>query len=197
LLEKIQDLVIQKHQLSFSKIRRYFIMLAKGLNVIHKQGISHLDISCENILVTSKDELKICDFGQAQMKRIIKDEDLKRGKPKYMSPEVYNLRRYDGFKADVWSLGVVLWVMITGGLLYRKPTILDKRFSLLEEGEEGIERLLQVDGIQDINPTLIHLFSRMLDVNPITRYVIEDVLSHPWLNDPKSKTEEVSEEKHK
>jgi len=157
-------------------------MLTKGLSFIHKHGISHLDISLENVLVTKTDELRICDFGQAERKRTIQDTDLRRGKPKYMSPEVYQLEKYDGFKADVWSLGVVLWGMTTGGLIYKKPSYADQRFLLLTKGQDGLQRLLQLDEIDDTPPPLIHLLSKMLEVNAENRYLIEDVLAHPWLN---------------
>jgi len=194
LLDKIVAMASQRRQLPFSQVRRYFIMVAKGLSCIHKEGISHLDISMENILITKTDELKICDFGQSEIKRIVKDENLKRGKPKYMSPEVYEMQKYDGFKADIWSLGVILWGMLTGGLLYRKASPTDERFAFLTKGEEGIRELLQIDEVYDVPNPIIHMLSRLLDINPKTRYLIEDVLNHPWLKLPKPKVE-VAEEK--
>lgn len=121
---------------------------------------------------------------------MVKDSGLRRGKLKYMSPEVYQVVRYDGFKADVWSLGVVLWGMITGGLIYRKPILSDSRFTLLTKGQEGLKELLQLDEVSDVSPSLLHLLSKMLDVNSETRYLIHDVLAHPWVwaitSNPKS-----------
>jgi len=134
---------------------------------------------------------------------MIKDSGLRRGKLKYMSPEVYQVVRYDGYKADIWSLGVVLWGMITGGLIYRKPILADYRFGLLTKGQEGLKELLQLDEVSDVSPSLLHLLSKMLDVNAETRYLIQDVLSHPWVwaitSNPKSSQfpppEEQKEEK--
>jgi len=183
LLDRITTLKSQGRQLSFSNCRRYLWMLAKGLNFVHQQGISHLDLSLENILITKKDELRICDFGQAERGRYIEpsDSDVRKGKAKYMAPEVYNSQHYDGFKADVWSLGVCIWGMVTGGLLYRVASIEDYRYKTLTKGRKGIARLLHSDGVFDVPPLLIHLLSKMLVVDVNKRYLIQDVLAHPWL----------------
>jgi len=135
----------------------------------------------ENILLTRNDEIRICDFGQAERRRDIKASSVRKGKAKYMSPEVYNCESYDGFKADVWSLGIVLWGMLTGGLLYRIASTTDKRYQLLTKGQEGIKLLLEMDGVHDVSPLLIHLLSNMLAIDPEKRYLTEDVLAHPWL----------------
>jgi len=182
LLDKVLNLANQKQRLSFSRIRKYFTMLAKGVQFIHQHNICHLDLSLENILLTKTDEVRICDFGQAQTQRIVHDRDLRRGKPKYMSPEVYRLQRYDGFKADVWSMGIILWGMITGTLVYQKASLRDPRFAILaKSGEDGVNLLLKQDEVPDVPPSLVCLMSRMLDINPETRYSIEDVLVHPWV----------------
>jgi serine/threonine protein kinase len=181
LLDRILTMASERRHLTFSQIRRYLTMMAKGLSFIHRHGVSHLDLSLENILLTSTDEIRICDFGQAERKRTIHDTSLRRGKPKYMSPEVYQVQKYDGYKADVWSLGVVLWGMVTGGLIYRKPSMTDHRFVTLSKGREGLTKLLQLDEISDVCGSLLDLLVHMLDLNPETRYSADDVLAHPWL----------------
>jgi len=189
LLDKITNMKSQGRQLSFSNCRRYLSMLAKGLSFIHQQGIAHLDISLENILVTKKDELRLCDFGQAEATRFISpsDTDIRKGKAKYMCPEVFNAQAYDGFKADIWSLGICLWGMVTGGLIYRTASVDDCRFQLLTKGKKGILRLLHLDGVDDVPPLLVHLLSKMLKIDAGKRYLIEDVLAHPWLKGQKTK----------
>jgi len=192
LLDKILTLSKRKQRLSFAQIRIYFVMLAEGLKFIHQHGVSHLDLSLENILLRNN-ELRISDFGQAQTKRTIHDDDLRRGKLKYMSPEVYRLQEYDGFKADVWSLGVILWQMITFTIIYHKPSVNDPRFALLTKGVEGIQSLLQQDKILDVPTELVDLLSKMLNVKARNRFLIDDVLQHPWITDSKSKTDSKSE----
>jgi len=183
LLDKILQLTKNGQHLSFTQIRKYFTMIAKGLEFIHQHNISHLDLSLENILLTKTNEIRICDFGQAQTKRIIYDPNLRRGKPKYMSPEVYGLQKYDGFKADIWSLGIILWGMITGTLIYSKASTSDARFKVLaSHGVEGINLLLKQDRVFDVPSSLVDLLSQMLHIDPIKRYSIQDVLAHPWLN---------------
>jgi len=192
LLDKILNLAKQKQHLSFTQIRRYFLMLAEGVKYIHQNGICHLDLSLENILL-KRDELRICDFGQASSKRIVHDVDLRRGKLKYISPEVYRLKEYDGFKADVWSLGVILWQMITSTIIYKKPSVNDPRFALLTRGTEGLTILLQQDGITDVPSVVIDLLSKMLTINAQDRYLIDDVLKHSWLQDSKIKKQVTPE----
>jgi len=179
--DRIFSKVQQGYRLSFSTIHRYFVMVAKGLSFIHQNGVSHLDISMDNLVITSTDEIRICDFGQAEKERHVKSSEVRKGKAKYMSPEVYSLMEYDGFKADVWSLGVILWVMVTGGLLYNFATSSDKRFQCLQRGKKGIKFLLQIDEVHDVPPSLILLLSMMLEVDAKKRCLIEDVLAHPWV----------------
>jgi len=194
LLDKILKMAKQKQRLPFSQMRKYFVMLAEGLKVIHQHGISHLDLSLENVLLKN-DELRICDFGQALRKRTIHDVDLRRGKLKYMPPEVYRLKEYDGYKADVWSLGVILWQMITSTIIFKKPSVNDPRFALLARGTEGIQLLLQQDGVNDVPSDLIDLLSNMLNVNAQDRYLIDDVLKHSWVPELKPKVQVSEEEK--
>jgi len=181
MLDRIRGLTIRGRQLSLSCARRYFLMLAKGLHYIHKRNVSHLDISMENVLITKADELRICDFGQAEQKRYCKGF---KGKTKYVAPEVYAGEEFDGFKADVWSVGIVLWAMLTGGLVYRHPCLKDSRFQLLTLGKPGILKLLEVDQVWDVPDIIIDLLSKMLNVDPTQRPLIEDVLSHPWVDSP-------------
>jgi len=91
---------------------------------------------------------------------------------------------YDGFKADVWSAGIVLWAMLTGGLVYRVAGAKDPRFELLALGRSGIEKLLEQDEVTDLPEMVVDLLSKMLAVDVNKRYLIEDVLAHPWISCP-------------
>jgi len=69
MLDKIVECEERKKKLSFSRIRKYAMMMAKGVAFLHSQGIVHMDLSLENMLLTVKDEIRICDFGQAQAQK--------------------------------------------------------------------------------------------------------------------------------
>jgi len=194
LLQKILSLDKQRRVMRFSAIQRYLRMMAKGLSYLHHLGISHLDLSLENILISKDYDLSICDFGQAEKQRWIKcDKKFRKGKDKYISPEVGALEDYDGFKADVWSLGIIFWAMLTNSLLYHLPLPEDKRYQYMMKGRDGLKSLLESDGIADVPPSALHLLSKMLTIDVDQRYLIDDVLAHPWINETLSSIDKVSE----
>jgi len=186
MLDKILSMEEQNRRISFRRIRKYLTMMARGVAFLHKHGISHLDLSLENMLLTSNDEIRICDFGQAQEKRFFESFTPRRGKLGYMCPEVYKLHSYDGFKADVWSLGVIFWSMLANGSLYEKPVSSDPHFAYVGRGKESIQKLLEGSGVTDVPLAALDLLSNMLSVNPSSRYTIDQVLRHSWLQDSKS-----------
>jgi len=169
------------HPMSLRKVHRYFVMIAKGLSFLHKNGISHLDISLENILITGEDEIRIIDFGQAEKQRKIQGSHFLKGKLKYMSPEAFSDQFFDGFKSDVWSLGVILWALITGSLVYKQPSLDDRRFKYLVSSG-GVKLLLQKNGVFGLPSPVVHLLSKLLEPDVNRRYLIDDVLRHPWLS---------------
>jgi len=76
---------------------------------------------------------------------------------------------------------VILWAILTGGLIYKSASSSDKRFLYLTKGIKGINELLHLDEITDMPPLLIHLLSKMLGINVENRYTIEEVMAHPWM----------------
>ena len=105
--------------LPIQKIKKWGKQILKGLQLMHDNGYCHLDISCENILYDKNtDSIKICDFGLAR--KMIPNEAFpvergqKRGKRGYMAIEILEYQSYYGYSADVFSLGVVFWIMFTG-----------------------------------------------------------------------------------
>jgi len=187
MLEKIVEREERKKKLSFSRIRKYALMMAQGVAFLHSQGIVHMDLSLENMLLTVKDEVRICDFGQAQSKKKFRAFSPRRGKLAYMAPEVFKYHVYDGCKADVWSLGVIFWSLLANGSLYEKPVPSDPHFAYVAEGKPGLQKLFEGSDVMDIPEQCLDLLSHMLDVSPTSRYTMEQVLEHPWLQDSKKK----------
>jgi len=187
MLDKILTMDDRKKKMSFRRIKKYLTMMANGVSFLHNNGISHLDLSLENMLLTSDDEIRICDFGQAQEKRFFEAFSPRRGKLGYMCPEVYKFHSYDGFKADVWSLGVIFWSMLANGSLYDKPVSSDPHFAYVAKGKEGLKILFAGSGVRDVPSSALDLLANMLSINSSSRYTIEQVVHHPWLQDFKSK----------
>lgn len=178
--DHIQSLSQQGERLSLPSVRDAFIMIAKGVRFIHMNGIVHLDLSLENILSTKQNVYKICDFGAAKEGRTFKLKT-KPGKFPYMAPEVFKNEEFDGQKADVWSIGVIFWTLLTGLALYVVPDDSDARFQRLRNGKSGIKEILTAFKIHGIPEGAIDLLSGMLNVNANERFTIHQVLDHPWL----------------
>lgn len=123
-----------------------FLQLVNGLAHIHHQGIAHLDISLENVLINDKGMLRICDFGLA---RKHSDPCSRVGKLFYMAPEVVYPElqgdNYDCRYGDMYSLGVCLFILYTGFQPYETPTQKCRSFLVLIQ--HGVRALLQAYGV--------------------------------------------------
>jgi len=98
-----------------------------------------------------------------------------------MAPEVFANKEFDGQKADIWSLGVILWSLLTSLGLYKFPADPDAQFQRLRNGKQGIKELLSAFKVHGIPETVIDLLSGMLNVDPTQRFNIHQVLEHPWV----------------
>jgi len=95
---------------------RYFMkQMIDALSYLHKNGIVHQDLKTENILIDSDLNLKVADFGFACNKSINQLHCFK-GTKTYMAPEIKERKTYDGTKTDIFSLGMILFIIVTGTL---------------------------------------------------------------------------------
>ncbi|GLE10938.1 hypothetical protein PINS_up023210 [Pythium insidiosum] len=96
---------------------------------MHSNGFAHRDLSLENVLVTDDNTCKVCDFGLAAVADQPSNETV--GKMFYMAPEVLSGSSYDPKKADVWSLGVMLFIMLFGAPPVESAAPTDARFKII------------------------------------------------------------------
>ena len=102
--------------------RKWFCQLASALEYLHRHQVAHRDIKIENILIDKNYDVKLCDFGFSKIvetNTIQKDEPLSTtfcGSLAYCAPEILLRTPYEPYKTDVWSLGVVLYKMVVGGM---------------------------------------------------------------------------------
>eukprot|EP00759_Apiculatamorpha_spiralis_P046331 PhF_6_TR42779/c1_g1_i1/m.64720 len=121
---ELLDVIDKEGKLTEDRARHFFQQLICALFYVHNQGIAHRDIKPENLLVTEEGILKVSDFGLSNIQEVSEAGEVtetKRlksvcGTPNYVAPEVLRRDGYNGFKSDVWSCGVVLYVMLTGQL---------------------------------------------------------------------------------
>ncbi|KAH7100121.1 Pkinase-domain-containing protein [Auriculariales sp. MPI-PUGE-AT-0066] len=159
-------------RLEEKRARRFFQQLISGLDYSHRLKIVHRDLKPENLLLDDQENLKIADFGLSN--RMTDGEFLKTscGSPNYAAPEVITGSLYVGPEVDVWSAGVVLYVMIVGSLPF-EDTEIPALFAKVRNGQFHIPSWVPRD-IQD-------LLRGMINVDPQRRLTIPEILQSPWV----------------
>jgi calcium-dependent protein kinase len=168
----------QDGKLPLPAVTRYMRQIASGVQFLHANGFAHRDLSLENVLVTDDDQCQVCDFGLAASTAKPSRETV--GKLFYMAPEVLAGVQYDATKADVWSLGVMLFIMLIGAPPVETASSADARFRLITN--KGIRKLIDRWGLtSELPAAAIDLIADMLEVDPDMRISMGEVVSHPFL----------------
>lgn len=167
-------------KLDVAVTREYLGQIARGVRFVHAQGFAHRDLSLENVLVTSDNVCQVCDFGLAASTAQLSTETV--GKMFYMAPEVLAGRApYDAKKADVWSLGVMLFIMLVGAPPVERAASTDARFRMI--ASQGIRQLIDRWELTDELPAAaIALLAEMLEADPARRATMDRVIAHPFLS---------------
>lgn len=167
--------IIEKGRLLEDEAHALFTQLINAINYIHSKGIAHRDLKPENILLDSNMNIKLTDFGLCHTSagQILLKTPC--GSPFYAPPEVIKGEQYDGFKGDVWSLGVVLYTMTTGALPWTNLQA-PKLFIQISTGDYVIPK--------NISCILANLIKSMMTVDPAERISVEHILEHPWISPP-------------
>ncbi|KAJ4720187.1 Non-specific serine/threonine protein kinase [Melia azedarach] len=131
---------VSKGKLKEDTVRKYFQQLIRAIDFCHSRGISHRDLKPENLLLDENGILKVSDFGLSALAESKHQDGLLHttcGTPAYVAPEVICRQGYDGAKSDIWSCGVILYVLLAGYLpfhdsnlmaMYRKIAKADFKF---------------------------------------------------------------------
>jgi len=175
----LYDYVTSKpgRRLGESEALTLFSQMARGLAFLHAHGVAHRDLSLENVLLQDG-QAKICDFGlSADANKLSQDVV---GKYYYMAPEIAQGVVYDPKRADVWSLGVLLFILLTGSPLFADEDRCAPTLRVLNK--YGVAKILELWGLKRLisRPT-INLLSCMLQVQPQHRLSAEQVARHPAL----------------
>ncbi|XP_059651182.1 CBL-interacting serine/threonine-protein kinase 9 isoform X2 [Cornus florida] len=166
---------IAKHgKLKEDEARRYFQQLINAVDYCHSRGVYHRDLKPENLLLDSFGNLKVSDFGLSAFSQQVREDGLLHtacGTPNYVAPEVLTDKGYDGTSSDIWSCGVILFVLMAGYLPFDEPNLMalyrrihKADFSCPSWFSSGVTKLI----------------NRILDPNPLTRLTIPEILENDW-----------------
>eukprot|EP01065_Artemidia_motanka_P029595 TRINITY_DN35687_c0_g1_i1.p1 TRINITY_DN35687_c0_g1~~TRINITY_DN35687_c0_g1_i1.p1 ORF type:complete len:432 (+),score=127.40 TRINITY_DN35687_c0_g1_i1:172-1467(+) len=158
--------------------RRYFQELLLAVYSCHQQGVMHRDIKPENILLTDDDHVKLSDFGFACPVEKIDDNKVQCGTRQYLAPEVFDLDQrtvdFDGFAADVWSCGVVLYAMTCGKLPFADHD---------PEQLKGKIRAAKFALPTALTPPCCAMLTSILTPDPFRRPTVFQIMALPWFAD--------------
>ena len=182
--------------------RKIFFDLLKAVETCHKSGITHGDIKLENILLNSNFNLKLIDFGFAKN---IKDGLISEitGTRFYNAPEMFYCatKGYDGVPADIFSLGIILFILVMGFYPFDKPNITDSRYKLISKKDYAgfwkkiDQKMSSVSSYTGVSHEFKDLFEKMVCYRPKERININEIKKHPWLKEIVKNYTENEEEK--
>ncbi|CAG8508634.1 14696_t:CDS:10 [Rhizophagus irregularis] len=167
------NFIVEKGKMSEHDARRFFQQIICAVEYCHRHKIAHRDLKPENLLLDPYQNVKIADFG---LSNIMTDGEFLKtscGSPNYAAPEVISGRLYAGPEVDVWSCGVILYVMLCGRLPFDDEYIP----TLFKKINGGIYTLPPF-----LSPEAKSLLSSMLIVDPMKRITIQDIRQNPWFN---------------
>ncbi|CAM9347030.1 unnamed protein product [Pylaiella littoralis] len=162
--------------------RTYFRQMLSALEICHSSGIAHRDIKPENILLDNNFQLRMADFG---LSSIMEDENgvcyTECGTRSYMAPEVLAKQPYDGAQADLWSAGVVLFIMLAGNPPFQMAVSTDWWFRAVSSGRHDRFWAAHLRGCPDFPPLAQAFLNRIFVADPTQRATLEALKSHEWL----------------
>ncbi|CAN4102141.1 unnamed protein product [Withania somnifera] len=154
--------------------RKYFQQLINAVDFCHSRGVYHRDLKPENLLLEDDENLKISDFGLSALVESKHQDKLLHttcGTPAYVAPEVINRKGYDGAKGDIWSCGVVLFVLLAGYLPFQDSNLMEM-YRKIGKAEFKCPNWFP--------PEARRLLSRMLDPNPSRRISLVKIRGSTW-----------------
>lgn len=165
---------VAKGRLKEEVAQKYFRQLISAVDFCHSRGVYHRDLKPENLLLDENENLKVTDFGLSALAESKRQDGLLHttcGTPAYVAPEIISRRGYDGAKADIWSCGVILYVLLAGYLPFHDSNLMEM-YRKIGKAEYKCPSWFPKDARK--------LLSKMLDPNPDTRISITKIKESNW-----------------
>ncbi|MCI07296.1 CBL-interacting serine/threonine-protein kinase 6-like, partial [Trifolium medium] len=173
---------IVKGRLKEDVARVYFQQLISAVDFCHSRGVYHRDLKPENLLLDEDGNLKVSDFGLSTFGERMRQDGLLHttcGTPAYVSPEVIAKKGYDGAMADIWSCGVILYVLLAGFLPFQDDNVVNM-YKKIYRGDFKCPPWFSLEAKR--------LITKLLDPNPNTRITISKIMDSSWFKKPVPKS---------
>ncbi|KGO72927.1 Kinase-associated KA1 [Penicillium italicum] len=167
------DYIISHGKLKEKQARKFARQIASALDYCHRNSIVHRDLKIENILISKTGDIKIIDFG---LSNLFSPRSLLKtfcGSLYFAAPELLQARQYTGPEVDVWSFGIVLYVLVCGKVPFDDQSMPQLHAKI----KKGV-----VEYPPGLTAECRHIISRMLVTDPKQRATLAEILSHPWMN---------------
>ncbi|XP_070551720.1 serine/threonine-protein kinase SIK3 homolog isoform X2 [Ptychodera flava] len=168
---EIFDHLVSHGRMTEKEARKKFRQIVAAVHYCHHRLIVHRDLKAENLLLDANLNIKIADFGFSNKYTPGRPMRTWCGSPPYAAPELFEGKEYSGPKADIWSLGVVLYVLVCGALPFDGSTLQNLRLRVLE-GKYRIPFFMSTE--------CEHLIKNMLVLDANKRYSIDQITAHKW-----------------
>uniref|UniRef100_A0AAY4DFN2 non-specific serine/threonine protein kinase n=1 Tax=Denticeps clupeoides TaxID=299321 RepID=A0AAY4DFN2_9TELE len=170
---EVFDYLVAHGRMKEKEARAKFRQIVSAVQYCHQKRIVHRDLKAENLLLDADMNIKIADFGFSNEFTIGSKLDTFCGSPPYAAPELFQGKKYDGPEVDVWSLGVILYTLVSGSLPFDGQNLKELRERVLR-GKYRIPFYMSTD--------CENLLKKLLVLTPGKRGSLEQVMKDHWMN---------------
>ncbi|XP_061104931.1 serine/threonine-protein kinase MARK2-like isoform X3 [Conger conger] len=170
---EVFDYLVAHGRMKEKEARAKFRQIVSAVQYCHQKCIVHRDLKAENLLLDAEMNIKIADFGFSNEFTLGNKLDTFCGSPPYAAPELFQGKKYDGPEVDVWSLGVILYTLVSGSLPFDGQNLKELRERVLR-GKYRIPFYMSTD--------CENLLKKFLILNPTKRGSLEQIMKDRWMN---------------
>eukprot|EP00899_Mesostigma_viride_P022828 jgi/Mesvir1/372/Mv11268-RA.1 len=191
---ELYGLLVRTGAMPEDQARYFFQQLISGVRYCHSMNICHRDLKLENTLLDTSHppKIKICDFGYSKSSSFDSIPDSKVGTAAYVAPEVIMSKNYDGKVADVWSCGVLLYIMLVGRYPFEDP---EDKFNDIKTIQRAVQVQYSWPADCRLSAEAKDLIGRIFKADPAQRITMDQLMHNPWfLRDMPPDIDEPSDE---
>uniref|UniRef100_A0A673L8M7 non-specific serine/threonine protein kinase n=1 Tax=Sinocyclocheilus rhinocerous TaxID=307959 RepID=A0A673L8M7_9TELE len=170
---EVFDYLVSHGRMKEKEGRAKFRQIVSAVHYCHQKNIVHRDLKAENLLLDADSNIKIADFGFSNEFKLGSKLDTFCGSPPYAAPELFQGKKYDGPEVDIWSLGVILYTLVSGSLPFDGQNLKELRERVLR-GKYRVPFYMSTD--------CESILRRFLVLNPTKRCTLEQIMKDKWIN---------------